>query len=75
MNPDAWRLTHCVRQVRNDLDNGPRRPFPESLEQDIRDNYFELIKDNEELFVAVRSSATAEDLPDALICRPARDLP
>ncbi|MGR5337106.1 phosphoenolpyruvate synthase [Vibrio gigantis] len=40
-------------------------PFPESLEQDIRDNYRELIEDNEELSVAVRSSATAEDLPDA----------
>ncbi|MEZ9128572.1 phosphoenolpyruvate synthase [Vibrio splendidus] len=40
-------------------------PFPESLEQDIRDNYRELIEGNEELSVAVRSSATAEDLPDA----------
>ncbi|MEZ8296954.1 phosphoenolpyruvate synthase [Vibrio splendidus] len=40
-------------------------PFPESLEQDIRENYRELIEDNEELSVAVRSSATAEDLPDA----------
>ncbi|WP_122056166.1 phosphoenolpyruvate synthase [Vibrio sp. Evd11] len=40
-------------------------PFPESLEQDIRDNYRELIEGNEELSIAVRSSATAEDLPDA----------
>ncbi|MEZ9424544.1 phosphoenolpyruvate synthase [Vibrio lentus] len=40
-------------------------PFPESLEQDIRDNYRELIEGNKELSVAVRSSATAEDLPDA----------
>ncbi|MFA0550135.1 phosphoenolpyruvate synthase [Vibrio lentus] len=40
-------------------------PFPESLEQDIRNNYRELIEGNEELSVAVRSSATAEDLPDA----------
>ncbi|WP_135385665.1 phosphoenolpyruvate synthase [Vibrio tasmaniensis] len=40
-------------------------PFPESLEQDIRDNYRELIEGNEKLSVAVRSSATAEDLPDA----------
>ncbi|UQV23904.1 phosphoenolpyruvate synthase [Vibrio sp. J383] len=40
-------------------------PFPELLEQDIRDNYRELIEGNEELSVAVRSSATAEDLPDA----------
>ncbi len=40
-------------------------PFPNELEQDIRENYRELIEDNPELSVAVRSSATAEDLPDA----------
>lgn len=40
-------------------------PFPADLEQDIRDNYQELINGNDELSVAVRSSATAEDLPDA----------
>lgn len=40
-------------------------PFPADLEQDIRNNYLELIEGNTELSVAVRSSATAEDLPDA----------
>ncbi|MGV2988868.1 phosphoenolpyruvate synthase [Vibrio sp. E150_011] len=40
-------------------------PFPANLEQDIRTNYSELINDNPALSVAVRSSATAEDLPDA----------
>ncbi len=40
-------------------------PFPADLEQDIRNNYHELIEGNTELSVAVRSSATAEDLPDA----------
>ena len=40
-------------------------PFPQDLEQDIRTNYQTLIDNNEELSVAVRSSATAEDLPDA----------
>ncbi|USD98562.1 phosphoenolpyruvate synthase [Vibrio coralliilyticus] len=40
-------------------------PFPADLEQDIRENYQELIEGNTELSVAVRSSATAEDLPDA----------
>ncbi|WP_075990004.1 phosphoenolpyruvate synthase [Vibrio fluvialis] len=40
-------------------------PFPADLEQDIRDNYDTLIEGNPELSVAVRSSATAEDLPDA----------
>ncbi|ELB2830122.1 MULTISPECIES: phosphoenolpyruvate synthase [Vibrio] len=40
-------------------------PFPADLEQEIRENYQELIESNPELSVAVRSSATAEDLPDA----------
>ncbi|WP_038179452.1 phosphoenolpyruvate synthase [Vibrio rhizosphaerae] len=40
-------------------------PFPADLEQDIRDNYAELTENNPEISVAVRSSATAEDLPDA----------
>lgn len=40
-------------------------PFPADLEQDIRDNYAMLVEGNSELSVAVRSSATAEDLPDA----------
>ena len=40
-------------------------PFPADLEQDIRNDYQELIEGNTELSVAVRSSATAEDLPDA----------
>ncbi|MDD1781162.1 phosphoenolpyruvate synthase [Enterovibrio sp. ZSDZ35] len=40
-------------------------PFPADLEQDIRDNYQTLVDGNTALSVAVRSSATAEDLPDA----------
>ncbi|WP_318446713.1 phosphoenolpyruvate synthase [Photobacterium leiognathi] len=40
-------------------------PFPRELEQSIRRDYLELIDDNQALSVAVRSSATAEDLPDA----------
>ncbi|MFC3022959.1 phosphoenolpyruvate synthase [Vibrio zhugei] len=40
-------------------------PFPDDLERDIRDNYEKLVEGNPELSVAVRSSATAEDLPDA----------
>ncbi|MGY3571410.1 phosphoenolpyruvate synthase [Vibrio paucivorans] len=40
-------------------------PFPALLEENIRTHYATLIEDNEELSVAVRSSATAEDLPDA----------
>ncbi|PSV55713.1 phosphoenolpyruvate synthase [Photobacterium sp. GB-3] len=40
-------------------------PFPVELEQSIRRDYLELIDGNQALSVAVRSSATAEDLPDA----------
>ncbi|WP_188008516.1 phosphoenolpyruvate synthase [Grimontia hollisae] len=40
-------------------------PFPADLEQDIRNNYEALVDGNPEISVAVRSSATAEDLPDA----------
>ncbi|MFQ6120638.1 MAG: phosphoenolpyruvate synthase, partial [Methanosarcinales archaeon] len=41
-------------------------PIPEDIKKDIIDSYKELCKkEGEEVFVAVRSSATAEDLPDA----------
>lgn len=39
---------------------------PSDIEQEIKDRYRELCeREGEEIFVAVRSSATAEDLPDA----------
>ncbi|MBK7004238.1 MAG: phosphoenolpyruvate synthase [Burkholderiales bacterium] len=41
------------------------QPFPADLEQGIRDAFKVLSADNEETTFAVRSSATAEDLPDA----------
>ncbi|MGO2341994.1 phosphoenolpyruvate synthase [Vibrio litoralis] len=40
-------------------------PLPTQLENDIRDYYQELSNGDDMLSVAVRSSATAEDLPDA----------
>ena len=40
-------------------------PLPSDLEQEIRECYRELGEGDEMLSVAVRSSATAEDLPDA----------
>lgn len=40
-------------------------PFPPALEQDIRDCYTQLLDGDQSISVAVRSSATAEDLPDA----------
>src|SRR5690606_9306293 len=39
--------------------------FPEALDQAIRKAFAELAAGNDNLSVAVRSSATAEDLPDA----------
>jgi pyruvate,water dikinase len=41
------------------------QPFPADLEQSIRDAFAVLSADNAEATFAVRSSATAEDLPDA----------
>lgn len=40
-------------------------PFREEFEQAIRNNFAALQNGNDQLAVAVRSSATAEDLPDA----------
>ncbi|HET7396861.1 MAG TPA: phosphoenolpyruvate synthase [Gammaproteobacteria bacterium] len=41
-------------------------PFPPALEQSIRESYAALVRQSgKEISVAVRSSATAEDLPDA----------
>ncbi|MES2877039.1 MAG: phosphoenolpyruvate synthase [Pseudomonadota bacterium] len=41
------------------------QPFPADLEQAIRDAFVTLSADNPQASFAVRSSATAEDLPDA----------
>lgn len=41
------------------------QPFPADLEQSIRDAFVVLSSDNPQASFAVRSSATAEDLPDA----------
>ncbi|THE66715.1 phosphoenolpyruvate synthase [Salinadaptatus halalkaliphilus] len=40
-------------------------PFPDELREEILASYHEVGEDDEAAFVAVRSSATAEDLPDA----------
>lgn len=40
-------------------------PFPPALEQAIRDAFEQLAEGHHDMAVAVRSSATAEDLPDA----------
>jgi pyruvate,water dikinase len=57
-------LRRAGLQIRNVIRNGR---FPANLSQEIIDSYYELSKkyDQEGTDVAVRSSATAEDLPDA----------
>ncbi|MCL4391198.1 phosphoenolpyruvate synthase [Candidatus Parvarchaeota archaeon] len=42
-----------------------RASFPQSFISEILSNYHKLVKESNAEFVAVRSSATAEDLPDA----------
>ena len=42
-----------------------QQPFPADLEASIREEFARLVKDAPEATFAVRSSATAEDLPDA----------
>ena len=42
-----------------------QQPFPANLEQAIRDAFAPLVNGNDQATFAVRSSATAEDLPDA----------
>jgi pyruvate,water dikinase len=42
-----------------------KQPFPADLEKAIREAYTTLVAGNEKATFAVRSSATAEDLPDA----------
>ena len=48
-----------IRQLVSDT------PFPPALDKAIEDAYHQLIANNPDMAVAVRSSATAEDLPDA----------
>ena len=56
---DIEALTRTGLQIRNYV---LQTPLPVDLEQDIRDNYAAL---GDNVSVAVRSSATAEDLPEA----------
>ena len=57
-------LTDAGREIRAWVTD---TPLPEELDQAIRDAYKKLCQDagSEDIAVAVRSSATAEDLPDA----------
>lgn len=57
---ELLRVGKAIRQLIVDT------PFPERLETEIREAYEKMVADSgAEISVAVRSSATAEDLPDA----------
>jgi pyruvate,water dikinase len=59
---DVKELAKAGAEIRSWIEQAP---FPAQLEKEIREHY-EWLKDGQaEISVAVRSSATAEDLPDA----------
>jgi pyruvate,water dikinase len=60
---DVRRLAEVGREIRAAV---VEQEFPEDFEQDIREAYDRLVEESgQEPSFAVRSSATAEDLPDA----------
>jgi pyruvate,water dikinase len=60
---DLAALAACGKQIRQWIMD---TPFPARLQQDIAEHYHGLVDDSDEgVTFAVRSSATAEDLPDA----------
>ena len=59
---DVQRLAEVGHKIRTAV---VAQTFPEDLEADIRTAYAKLVGDDQEVSFAVRSSATAEDLPDA----------
>jgi len=60
---DVKALAECGAEIRGWIEAAP---LPAPLEQEIRRHYEKLAEESgQEISVAVRSSATAEDLPDA----------
>ncbi|MEY4979680.1 MAG: hypothetical protein RLZZ352_1950 [Pseudomonadota bacterium] len=59
---DVRALALAGAEIRAMVEN---QPFPADLEQAIREAFATLVGDNDKATFAVRSSATAEDLPDA----------
>ncbi|MEA5444324.1 phosphoenolpyruvate synthase [Gammaproteobacteria bacterium AB-CW1] len=59
---DVEALTRVGAQIRQWV---MELPFPPALEEAVRQAYAEMAVDGQDATVAVRSSATAEDLPDA----------
>jgi pyruvate,water dikinase len=59
---DVQELARAGKEVREAV---VTQPFPPELEKDIREAYATLAGEDDDASFAVRSSATAEDLPDA----------
>ncbi|NCT81514.1 MAG: phosphoenolpyruvate synthase [Comamonadaceae bacterium] len=59
---DVRALAEAGAEIRGWIE---RQPFPADLEADVRQAFAKLTADNPGASFAVRSSATAEDLPDA----------
>jgi pyruvate,water dikinase len=59
---DVRALAEAGAEIRGWIEN---QPFPADLEAGVRSSYAQLTADNPGVSFAVRSSATAEDLPDA----------
>ena len=59
---DVEALARCGAEIRGWIE---ATPFPKQLEAEIAQGFRELTGGDESVSVAVRSSATAEDLPDA----------
>ncbi|SBS26708.1 Phosphoenolpyruvate synthase [Marinomonas aquimarina] len=59
---DVHALTQAGKQIRSWIEEAP---FSEEFNQEIEQAYAQLSNDNQGASFAVRSSATAEDLPDA----------
>ncbi|WP_417552113.1 phosphoenolpyruvate synthase [Marinomonas fungiae] len=59
---DVHALTQAGKQIRTWIEEAP---FSDEFNQEIEQAYAQLSKDNQGASFAVRSSATAEDLPDA----------
>lgn len=54
-------LAEAGKEIRSWIEQSP---FPAELEKEIRE-FYDWLRDGQDISVAVRSSATAEDLPDA----------
>jgi len=59
---DTRALAETGQAIREEV---ATQPFPQGLEADVREAFEQLVDGRDEVSFAVRSSATAEDLPDA----------